>query len=107
MNCLFCEIIKGEKEADLVEETKEIVVIKDINPKAPVHYLIIPKKHVESVREKGAESVASNLIKIAKEIAERKNIKGYKLVFNVGREGGQMIDHLHLHFLAGDDIKCP
>jgi len=107
MNCLFCKIIKGEKEAELIKETEEILVIKDINPKASIHYLIIPKKHVESVKEKEAESIASSLIKTAKEIAERKNIKGYKLVFNVGRKGGQMIDHLHLHFLAGDNIECP
>jgi len=103
--CIFCKIVGGEQEADVVYENDEFLAFKDINPKAPVHVLIIPKKHIVSVNHLQGEdqSLAGRLVLTAPKVAEEMGIKekGYKLVFNVGRGGGQVIDHLHLHLLGG------
>jgi len=103
MNCIFCKIINKEISSDIVYEDDSVVAIKDINPKAPVHLLIIPKKHIPSVNYLGVEdkTLMGEIILTAKKIAEEKDLKGYKLVINVGREAGQLIDHLHLHLLSG------
>lgn len=88
-----------------VFEDERVMVIKDIHPKAPVHILVMPKRHIESVAHLGEEDRAevSYLVYTAKKVAEDLSLKGYKLVFNVGREGGQEVDHLHLHLLGGWD----
>ncbi len=99
-DCLFCKIINKEVPAEIVYENEQVLVFKDIEPKAPVHLLLVPKKHLDSIASDGSEAVTSQLIKAAKELAKEKNILGYKLTFHVGREGGQVIDHLHLHLLA-------
>lgn len=93
--------------SEIVYEDDKILTFKDINPKAPIHFLIVPKKHIESIKSLNSERIVDSLILAAKKIAEKNKISGYKLVFNVGREGGQLIDHLHLHFLAGKPIKIP
>lgn len=102
MNCIFCQIINKEKSADFVYEDEKVIAIKDINPKASFHLLIIPKKHITSVREltEGDRQLIGDLILTAKEIAEQNNLTGYKLLFNVGRSGGQIVDHIHLHLLS-------
>jgi len=105
--CLFCKIAKKEVSSDIVYEDEKTVAFKDIAPKAPIHFLIIPKKHIESIKSEGSEKVDADLILAAKKIAEERGIEGYRLVFNVGREGGQIIEHLHLHFLAGKSIRLP
>ncbi len=105
--CIFCKIIKKEIPSKMIYEDERVVVFQDINPKAPVHFLIVPKNHIESINSQGAEKICEDLIGTAKKIAADKKIKGYKLVFNVGREGGQLIDHLHLHFLSGKPMKLP
>jgi len=103
-DCIFCKIVKGEIPAVKVFESDNIIAFNDINPKAKVHILIVPKKHIESVKH--LEAIDGNLISelffSAQKIAKEKNLEGYKLVINVGREGGQLIDHLHLHLLSGD-----
>ena len=103
MDCLFCKIINKEVPADIVYEDDEFLAFNDINPKAPVHILIVPKKHIPSVDhvEIGDKELMGELILVAQKIAREKKLKGYKLIINVGREGGQVIDHLHLHLLAG------
>ncbi len=103
MDCLFCKIVKKEVPAEIVLETEDLVVFKDVKPSAPVHLLIVPKEHVESVAKLDAshKEIVSTMIYTAKEMAEKSNLSGYKLIFNVGREGGQLIDHLHLHLLGG------
>jgi len=106
-NCIFCKIAKKEVPSKIVYEDKKVIVFKDINPKARVHFLIVPKQHIGSIKSKGSEKIVKDLIITAKKIAKTKKISGYKLVFNVGKEGGQLIDHLHLHFLAGKSIKLP
>ena len=107
--CLFCKVINKEVPSEILYEDKEVVIIKDIHPKAPTHFLILPKKHISSVSylEVGDKEIGGDLLLAAKKIAEEKEITGYKLVINIGREGGQIINHLHLHFLAGKPISMP
>ncbi|MEK7560989.1 MAG: histidine triad nucleotide-binding protein [Patescibacteria group bacterium] len=103
MDCLFCKIASGEIPSETVYEDEHIRAFRDINPKAPVHVLVIPKEHVESIAhlEANHHDIIARLIYTAKNIAEEGGLKGYKLLFNVGREGGQVVDHLHLHLLGG------
>lgn len=107
LNCIFCQIIKKEAVSDIEYEDEKVIIFKDINPKAAVHLLIVPKKHIKSIKTPGSEEVVGVLVKAAKKIAPKKGIAGYKLVFNVGKEGGQLVEHLHLHFLAGKSINLP
>ncbi len=105
MDCIFCKIIKGERPAEIIYKDENFVVFKDINPKAPIHALIVPKKHIVSINhfKEADKELMGNLFLIAKKAAGMVGVKdsGYKLVFNVGRGGGQLIDHLHLHLLGG------
>jgi len=103
MDCLFCKIVQGEVESDTIFEDDVVRVFRDIHPKAPVHLLVVPKLHIQSVAhlEDDHNGIIARLIYTAKRIATAQGLKGYKLVFNVGREGGQAIDHLHLHLLGG------
>jgi histidine triad (HIT) family protein len=108
--CIFCKIVKKEVPTEeILYENEKVVAFKDINPRAPIHLLIVPKKHIDSVKtlEDSDRELVGELIMVAKKIAKEKGIEGYKLVFNVGREGGQIIEHLHLHFLAGKPITLP
>lgn len=100
--CVFCKIINKEQSADIVCENEEFIAFKDINPVSPVHILIVPKKHIASVIELQPQDkeLAGGLILFAQKIAKDNNLSGYKLTFNVGREGGQIIDHLHLHLIG-------
>ncbi|MCD6232892.1 histidine triad nucleotide-binding protein [bacterium] len=107
MDCLFCKIIKKELPAEIVYEDETILAFKDIHPKAPFHILIVPKKHIDSIKSNGAERVVGGLVSVAKEIAQKRKIEGYKLVFNVGKEGGQVVNHLHLHLLVGKPVEMP
>jgi histidine triad (HIT) family protein len=101
--CVFCKIINKEKSADIVYEAENLIVFKDMNPKAPVHLLIIPKKHVKSIISLTKEdySLISDIVFTAKNMAVKQGLIGYRLSFNVGREGGQVVDHLHMHLLGG------
>lgn len=106
MDCVFCKIINKELASDIIYEDSEIAVFKDIHPLAPIHYLIVPKEHIESITHinDSHQEIVFKLIFTAKKVAEGfrgTGLKGYKLVFNVGRGGGQMVDHLHLHLLGG------
>lgn len=104
MECIFCQIIKKEQPADIIYEDDDFVVFKDIKPSAPVHLLLVPKTHISSVNnlEKEHTTLIGKLFLLAKKIAEEQGVKdGYKLIFNVGRKGGQIINHLHLHLMGG------
>jgi histidine triad (HIT) family protein len=103
MDCLFCNIANGTIASQTVEEDAQVRVVEDIHPKAPIHLLVMPKIHIPSIAhlEENHQIIISHMIFTAKRVAERQGLKGYKLVFNVGREGGQVIDHLHLHLLGG------
>lgn len=105
MDCLFCKIINKQIPSEIVYEDEKFVAFKDIDPKTPLHLLIVPKEHIVSVAYLKPEhkELIGELILTAKKIAHEQGIseKGYKLNFNVGRGGGQLIDHIHLHLLSG------
>ena len=105
MSCIFCKIIKKEIPADIVFEDETVIAFRDIKPIAPVHIVIIPKKHIVSIVDIKEEDVVlmGKLIMTAKKIADDLKISknGYKLLIRVGRGGGQEVDHIHLHLLSG------
>lgn len=103
-DCIFCKITRKELSADkILHESEDVVIIPDIRPSAPIHYLVITKRHISSIAdiEHKDEALLGHLVHMAKEGAEKLGLTGYKLVFNVGRDGGQIIDHIHLHLLGG------
>ena len=109
MKCIFCKIINKEIPSDIIYEDDKFIAFKDMNPKAPIHFLVVPKKHIPSIDHVEIEDkeLMGELILVVQKIAREKNLKGYKLAINVGREGGQMIDHLHMHLLSGSPIEMP
>lgn len=104
--CIFCRIAAHEVPAAIRYEDDEIVIFDDIRPKAPTHLLVVPKRHIASVVafEDGDRLLVGSLVLAAKRAAAAAGIgDGYKLVFNVGHKGGQLVDHVHLHLLGGWD----
>jgi len=104
-DCIFCRIIQGEAPAEFMYKNDSLVVFKDIHPHAPVHLLIVSKKHIRSINDIDMKDggIVSEMILAGKLMAKRTKIteSGYKLLFNVERGGGQVIFHLHLHLLGG------
>lgn len=102
MDCLFCGIIEKKIPSTTVYEDERCVAFKDISPKARVHFLICPRKHIPTIAdlEEGDEKVVGHLVKIAKELAAKNECKSYKLLFNVGKEAGQVVFHVHLHLIG-------
>ena len=106
-DCLFCKISHGHMETDFLFENPNLVVFRDINPHAPVHLLIVPKRHIRSVNDltPADNDILAEMITTAKQMAKKEkiDISGYKLLFNVEKGGGQVIFHLHLHLMGGWD----
>lgn len=104
MTCIFCHIIEHRLPAEIFYEDKDVIVFKDVNPAAPVHLLIVPKKHIDSLNalsDRDAGLVAK-MVFVAKMMAEKQGIQnGYRLMINNGREAGQVVYHLHIHLLGG------
>ncbi len=103
-DCVFCKIIARKLPAEIVAETDDVIVIKDIYPKAPIHYLIIPKKHITDLRslEQADMSVVGKILLMVKKIAEQlSGSKAFRLISNNGLDVGQTVFHLHFHFLSG------
>lgn len=104
-NCLFCKIIKGEIPSNKVYEDENILAFHDINPVAPVHVIVIPKLHIESANEITDEnkSVVSAVFSSIPKIVEKLGIKedGYRVITNIGENGGQTVKHLHFHIIGG------
>ena len=104
-DCVFCNIVNKTLSSEILYESENLIVIRDILPKAPVHLLVVPKKHILSINhmEPFDQSLLGEMILVAKDMAIKFGIgeTGYKLLFNVGRDGGQVIAHLHLHLLGG------
>ncbi len=110
-NCLFCKIVSGAIPAERLYEDELVLAIRDINPQAPVHVVLMPKRHLTSVLELG-EAEASLMHRIAQaavQLARREGIaeRGFRLLTNAGREGGQAIPHLHFHLLGGRPMGWP
>ncbi len=103
--CLFCRIVARESPADIEYEDERVVAFKDIYPKAPIHLLIVPKRHIESVAALREEDLplVGHCFLAARRIGEQKGLaeRGYRVNVNCGPEGGQVVYHLHFHFLAG------
>ncbi len=111
-DCIFCKIAGKEIPSTIVYEDKQVVAFKDLEPQAPVHVLVIPKKHVESVAALKEEdkALASHILvdvipKLAKELGVDE--KGFRVVANTGEEGGQTVKHLHFHLLGGRSMQWP
>ena len=103
--CVFCRIVLRESNADIVYEDDLVLAFQDLYPKAPVHLLIIPKRHIESIArlESDDEAVVGRCVRVARILAEQAGYgeRGYRLTCNTGPEGGQVVYHLHLHLTAG------
>src|SRR4051794_27348879 len=108
-DCLFCKIVRGEIPAKLVHESDDCVAFRDIDPKAPVHVLIIPREHVSSLNEARDASMVGRLALVAAEIARKEGIAeaGYRTVINTNRDAGQTVFHIHLHLLGGRSLSWP
>jgi histidine triad (HIT) family protein len=104
-DCAFCRIVSRESPADIEYEDDDVLAFKDIYPKAPVHILIVPKRHIESIMgvEPGDAAVLGRCLVAARTIGERTGFseKGYRVTVNCGPEGGQVVYHVHFHFTAG------
>lgn len=107
-DCLFCKIVKGEVPCNKVYENEELLAFYDINPAAPIHILIIPKKHITSLEylEKEDEALIGKIYGVINQIAEEQGFKenGYRVIVNCGKDGGQEVMHLHFHLLAGKQL---
>jgi histidine triad (HIT) family protein len=103
--CVFCRIVARETPAEIEFEDEEVLAFKDLYPKAPIHLLIIPKRHIESIArlEPEDEAVVGHCVRVARLLGERLGYgeRGYRVSCNTGPEGGQVVYHLHLHFTAG------
>ena len=110
-DCLFCKIIAGEIPSEKVYEDDQVTAFRDINPVAPTHILIIPNKHIASINELTSddETLVGHLFTTARDLAKQEGISesGYRLIINVGPDGGQVIYHLHLHLIGGQKMLHP
>lgn len=102
-DCIFCKIIEGDIASETVHKTDSLVVIKDVNPQAPTHLLIIPKKHYASILDCSDWGLLGEMLLTASEVARKIGVdeRGFRTVINTNEEGGQTVAHLHMHLLAG------
>ena len=111
MDCIFCKIIQKQIPATVIYEDEELLVIEDIRPKAPLHCLILPKKHIATINDTESldQQLLGRMILTAKDIAKQIDLSefGYRLVFNVNPGGGQDVYHIHLHLLGGRQMTWP
>lgn len=109
MDCIFCDIVAGKVRADVLHRDEQVIVIRDINPQAPVHLLAIPTEHLATVQEidAGNAPLVGHMTVVANEMARKEGLseKGYRLVINCGNEGGQTVGHLHMHVLGGRQLR--
>ncbi|AOR38653.1 histidine triad nucleotide-binding protein [Candidatus Melainabacteria bacterium MEL.A1] len=99
-DCIFCKIINGDFNTEFVYENEYVVVFKDINPKAPIHLLVVPKTHVASLNELEDKNLMAELLMAVKETTKKIGLKSYKTLINTGKEAGQEVFHLHVHILG-------
>lgn len=108
-NCLFCKIIQGGIPSDKLYEDDEVLAFRDIAPAAPVHFLVIPKKHISgpSAVAEEDEQLVGRLMRIGNQIAREEGIKNFRLVFNNGADAGQTVFHIHMHVIGGRSLNWP
>ena len=99
-DCIFCKIINGDFNTEFVYENEYVVVFKDINPKTPIHLLVVPKTHVASLNELEDKNLMAELLMAVKETTKKIGLKSYKTLINTGKEAGQEVFHLHVHILG-------
>ena len=111
LDCIFCKILNHELTCTKVFESDQILAFNDINPKAPVHIIVIPKKHISTINDlnESDRKLMGDLIFSAKIIAEKINVKesGFRCIFNTNNDGGQSVFHIHMHLLAGRELSWP
>lgn len=105
--CIFCKISTGEIPVNVVYENHDVLAFEDANPQAPVHVLVIPKKHFDSIAEDVDDETILALMKGVREVVQRKqlNDEGFRLVTNAGKRAGQTVEHLHIHILSGKQLS--
>ena len=110
-NCLFCRIVNKEIPASIVYEDERVLVFNDINPQAPLHALVIPKRHIASLNDLSAtdDAIVGEMVRRAAAVAREKGYgdRGFRTVFNTNAEAGQTVFHIHLHVLAGRGLTWP
>ena len=110
MDCLFCKIINGDIPCSKVYEDDKVLAFNDIDPQAPVHFLVIPKKHIKSVAEIDANNsdIVAHIFEVISKLAKELDLaNGYRVVTNCGEDGGQSVGHLHFHILGKRSLKWP
>ena len=109
MDCIFCQIASGKIPGDIVYEDQEIIAFRDIKPKAPVHLIIIPRKHIPSLDQlnESDSALVGRMVAVGNKLAKDEGVaqKGYRLAVNCGKEGGQLVPHLHIHLLGGRQLS--
>ena len=108
-DCLFCKIINGDIPCDKVYEDEKVLAFNDIDPQAPIHFLVIPKEHIKSSAQITPDnsSIVAHIFEVVAKIAAENGIaeKGFRVVTNCGEDGGQTVEHLHFHVLAGEKLS--
>lgn len=110
MDCLFCKIAAGEIPARMLYQDEQVFAFADIRPQAPTHILVLPRKHIQSLAhaEAGDERLLGHLLSVSGEVARQEKLaRGFRIVINSGEEGGQTVDHLHVHVLGGRPMHWP
>ena len=108
-DCLFCKIAAGEIPSDCLYQDESVFAFKDIAPQAPVHFLVIPREHIDSAAAVGKENsgVVAHIFEIIAKLAREQGLEGFRVVSNVGESAGQTVRHLHFHVLSGRDMTWP
>jgi len=109
MDCIFCKIVNGQIPSDVVYTGDRIIAFRDINPMAPVHILIVPRAHINSLNDVTEHQIplVGHMVQVAKQLAKQQGIatKGFRVVINCGQQGGQVVQHLHMHLLGGRELS--
>jgi histidine triad (HIT) family protein len=110
-DCLFCKVVAGEIPATIVEQGDDLVAFSDINPQAPLHLLIVPRRHISTLNDltPADDALVGSMFRMAASLAAKHGYaaRGYRTVFNCNREAGQTVFHIHLHLLAGRGLTWP
>lgn len=108
-NCLFCKISKGEIPADILFEDDDVLAFRDIAPQAPIHFLVIPRKHIAgpAAVTPEDEQLIGKMMRVGCKVAQQEGVEQYRVVFNNGEQAGQTVFHIHMHILGGRSLTWP